>query len=65
MQGFGYIISLAAFAWYNYLKLNPTKSAVAYSMLPTKDSDADLHEKGAASGASQPPSMWQRLSGAV
>lgn len=66
-QGLGYVISLAAFAWYNYLKLNPTKSGVAYSMLPTKDSDADLHEKGGEplNSHGNPPSTWQRISGAV
>lgn len=37
MQGFGYAISLGAFGWYNYLKMNPQEGA--YTLLPTKDSN--------------------------
>lgn len=61
LQGLGYAVSLGAFAWYNYLKLHPGKSAPGYSALPTKDSDANL--AGEPGRPPKPPSQpaWKRL----
>ena len=60
LQGFGYAVSLGAFAWYNYLKMNPAKPAMGYGVLPTKDSDADLQE---TAKSTRTLSVWRRIFG--